>query len=537
LAGSAVIAIAGVVALQLARSHRSEQVLQTAWNDAAGCLFGGPLEEGERGSVRFRGIKLAVTGTDDKWPERCADALATLHHALIKQNKESELAKRAHALMQELVKGHGLKNLSYLVDEIVDAATAMGLSTKEIPRPDDDPPPEPEQPWNISTLPAEARLTEVAMGAHAVSADRWPGVDLHLLFDDAKAEIGPIVCTFRRAGPSADCIRIAGAARSGSELRLGGTSDTAAAPLLFGREMGQDVVYRADTGAEVARGNIQTAWIAGDGYVAMTTGPTDEAGSFELWQHRPDEGLTKRAVGPDDLKATTLDTWAAAYGQLVVLAATESDDEEEGEPEPPLIHALSLPASQSTGSFSPVGTIDYRSPTLSFCASDEQLTLKLGNRSGYLTFFAGDRWSQPARYERLGALVQCRDDHVLLHDFGPIRACGAKGCKEAGLADASFGDLSVVRSRRTVLSNALLGIAETKSRQGVRFVHGEGEVKVLFDDLVRRGEVQVNSTLVGTRIFSRAGFAVVILFTEDGVAAIHFDEKGTPRPAKITWKG
>src|SRR5690606_35726189 len=139
----------------------------------------------------------------------------------------------------------------------------------------------------------------------------------------------------------------------------------------------------------------------------------------------------------------------------------------------PKLRALTLPVNDLKRSFVEEGDLDWVNAPFSFCASQTSLALQVGTRRGYLSFFDGKAWSTPEAQERLGALLQCRDNTILLHDFGPIRACDAKDCKDAGLTDAVFGDLDLVRSRRTVLADSVLGIAESDMRQGLRFVHGE----------------------------------------------------------------
>lgn len=536
LAASALFAVVGVVVLQLARAHRQKRVLYAAWNEAAGCLFGGALEPGESASLRLRAIKLGAVGEPDgTWPARCADGLATLHYTLVKQDKGDELAKHAHKLMTELQTGHGAANLSYPVDQLVAAAAALGLSATDVDLPAEKPPRPLEAP-NITTLSLDARLTEIAFGAHAISADRWPGDELSLLLNDDTIDAPPILCTFDATGPEGRCRKITGPAASAEELRLGGTGAAGAPPLLFARAISEDVVFRSDTGQEVTRGNLQTAWIGKDGHVAIATGPIDdEAGTFELLtQRRPGAPVSRHPLGPKDFEATTLTNWAVAHGLFVLQSVVIDEDAEE--PPTPRLRSQRLPTEAPAAGFVDAGELDWVNAPMSFCAAGDLVGLALGTSSGYLALHREGRWSAPQHMERLGNVVQCREEAVLLHDFGAIRACDARGCKDAHLEDADFGPLSPVRPRRTVLGDKLLGVAESEVRQGIRFVYGAGEQQLLFDDLVRGGEVQVNSTVSGTRIFSRARFAVITLFTEGGVFAFYVGRDGEPEPARLTFR-
>ena len=56
---------------------------------------------------------------------------------------------------------------------------------------------------------------------------------------------------------------------------------------------------------------------------------------------------------------------------------------------------------------------------------------------------------------------------------------------------------------------------------------------VLFDDWVDRSEVQKLSTLFDLRVFSREGFAVVVLSTVAGVYALRVDPGGKVTPVHV----
>ena len=61
-----------------------------------------------------------------------------------------------------------------------------------------------------------------------------------------------------------------------------------------------------------------------------------------------------------------------------------------------------------------------------------------------------------------------------------------------------------------------------------------GDVIVL-DDLVKDGQTQKLSALLGLRLFSREGFAVLVLSTVAGVHALRIDDGGKVTPVSITW--
>ncbi len=532
LAGSAALAVVGVVALQLARAHHQRRVLETAWSHAAGCLLGGPLPKGASPSLHVHRTKLALAGQKTDWPARCAEPLESLNQELVKQKRGEALASHAHTLATELAAGATKPDHAYLLDQLAAKAAELELSTSAV-QAWGDALPAPIVAPNLTTLPADARLVATPLGAHAIASDLWPGTELHLLLHDAATDAPPCVCTFNRAGPDAVCRTITGAAARAEGLRLGGTTAPGAPPLLFGRLDSEEVVFRSDSGDEVARGNLGSAFIGPDGAVAVIVLGDHGEGSFELVEEaRPGAPRTRRLVAPKDFEATKLTLGVVAHG--VALVQTLNDEDESETPEPPALHAATLPLPTSGPAFTKVGALDAVNASLSLCRTTQALVLQVGRSHGYLAFFADGSWSVSERHEQLGNQVACRGEAVLLHDVGPVRACDRRGCRDAGLEDVDFGDVGVVRPRRAVLGDKLLGVAESEHRQGVRWVHGAGTPEVLFDDRVRKDEVQVNSTVSGTRIFSRDGFAVVTLFTDEGVVAFYFGADAKPEPARIT---
>ena len=58
---------------------------------------------------------------------------------------------------------------------------------------------------------------------------------------------------------------------------------------------------------------------------------------------------------------------------------------------------------------------------------------------------------------------------------------------------------------------------------------------VLFDDMVKDGAVGKLSTLFDLRLFSRDGFAVLLLNTVAGVHALRIDGGGKVTPVTVKW--
>jgi hypothetical protein len=63
----------------------------------------------------------------------------------------------------------------------------------------------------------------------------------------------------------------------------------------------------------------------------------------------------------------------------------------------------------------------------------------------------------------------------------------------------------------------------------------KAEDTILFDDLVNNSQVQKLSTLFDLRLFSREGFAILLLSTVAGVHAVRIEAGGNVSPVAIKW--
>ena len=90
------------------------------------------------------------------------------------------------------------------------------------------------------------------------------------------------------------------------------------------------------------------------------------------------------------------------------------------------------------------------------------------------------------------------------------------------------------------LDGKLLVVWAAGERGGVRMRLGPIETiaaapeVILYDDLVKDGRVQSLSTLFDLKLFSREGFALLILSTVTGVHGLRIDADGKVTPLAIT---
>ncbi len=65
----------------------------------------------------------------------------------------------------------------------------------------------------------------------------------------------------------------------------------------------------------------------------------------------------------------------------------------------------------------------------------------------------------------------------------------------------------------------------------------KAEDVILFDDMVKDGQVGKLSTLFDLRLFSRDGFAILLMNTVAGVHALRIDAGGKVAPVAVKWPG
>lgn len=535
LAVAAIIPIAlggAAYAFHVQTQAQAKAAIESAWSEAAGCLFGGPLGEG-RASLRARQMQLRVlsspeTEGKDPWPQTCADPVAGLHQALRQHASADEpLAKQAEELAVWLRKVDKAADLSAPFDALADAARARGLPFDAAAAPTEGAPPEPVTGLTVDNLPERARLAEQQYPVAQIKTTEWRGAELHVMLHDTQLAPDPLVCTFGAEIPKARCRRVRGELSGKSALTLEGTAEAGATPVILAGNRGEDGIFRAD-GSKVGATRIATAHVGADGLVAMVAQGIDrETGAFDLLQQRPGGALETIRVTPKTAGVPSILRPFVMFGLLVVQSY---DPDRAGDAR--LAYAR-LPLGDPPPKLDDGGALDWVNAPFYACQSKQMIGVRAGSRRGYLAFFDGEGWGTPVYVDRMQSPgLMCLGDDALIDGLPPLR-CNRAGCEPIDVEVADFGKTDYGLRANALLGAKQLSVVVADKRGGVRYAFGGARPQILLDDLVRDGAVEPTSAVLNLRAFELGANALVLLETPRGVFAIYFDAKGVPIPAEI----
>jgi hypothetical protein len=527
----------------------ADEAINGAWDTASACLVGAPLAEGEKASLRMRAIQLVAVHaerdrkTDTRWPARCADQVALLFEALREHGRtgdgDDSLAARAEPFAVQLRKAEVMHDLSIDVDGLYEAAAKMGLKAKQVGL--QLPTPEPSKGFNLDTLPETAQLSPLQYTLDNVTSTPHIGTEIHALVYDKKVDEKPLLCTFNKAGTD-KCRQLGGELVGKSGLRLGGTADAGATPLALAGRRGLDGVYRTDgTFEQIVAMQVQSAYVAKDGYVAITSfSKKGKKGSFDLVQQAaPEAPSTTIEVDADMIggDAYEIHRKALLWGKLMVQVFYGNDADYTVK----LLYA-DLPVHGDTPKFAEVAEINWINARIFGCQTPTSVVVGVGDRRGFLTFYEGEKWSKPVHVEELSNVFGCHSGEIVFTSaLGNQQRCTPAGCESTRGVSSTFEPFQAKEAYWTDLNGKVLNVASTDRRGAVRYRFSAGKNLgdvgtdlVLFDDLIRGGQLQQNSTLLGLLLAGRSTYAVSLLTTPNGVYAIRFDADGIPKPAKIS---
>jgi hypothetical protein len=510
----------------------AKSAIEASWNEAAGCLFGGPVGE-ERASLRARAIQLRVLSSPEvegkkPWPGTCADPVAALHQALrVHGDAEEPLAKQAEEMAVWLRKVDKAADLSEPFDALAAAARDRGLSFESIPRPAEGTPPEPLVGLTLDNLPASARLAEQQYPVAQIKTTEWRGTELHVMLHDTQLAPDPLVCTFGAEIPKARCRRVRGEVSGKSGLTIHGTAEAGATPLILAGNRGEDGIFRVD-GNRVGAQRIGTAHVAADDLVAMIGHDLDpDTGAFDLLQLRPGGALETIRVTP---KAAGVPSILRPFVMFGLLVVQSYDRDRQGDPR---LAFARLPLSDPPPKLEDGGQLNWVNAPFYACQSKNMIGVRAGSRRGYLAFFDGKTWGTPVFVEHMASPdLLCFGDDALVDGMPPLR-CNRAGCEPLDVEVASFEKTPYALRANALLGAKQLSIVVAEERGGVRHAFGSAQPAILLDDLVRDGATQPSSAVLNLRTFELGENALLLLETPRGVFAVYFDAKGQPIPAQV----
>jgi hypothetical protein len=537
-----VVLLVGGVAFWLISKQTAEREIREAWSNTSACLVGAPLADKERASLRFRAVQLAAAQTErdkgDAWPGRCADVVAALFEKLRQHGRETEggdegLGKRAEQLALELRKSEAMPDLSATIDGLYEAAKDLPTEavTSTAPAPDVAP--------NLDTMPESSRISPLQYTLDRLTGTPMVDTEVHVLLHDTRIDKAAILCTFTAEGKDR-CKKLGGELQGKSGLRLSGTTDPGASPLVFAGRNGEDGIYRSDTGQKVTAMRAHSGFVAKNGYVALVGMANDDEGGFELVQQRaPGAPLEKRTIEPNAFtpKASAIHRREILWDRLIIQTVDEAVDDEA-----PHLHELGLPATEDQKPVS-IAPLNWVNASIYGCRTSDTLIARVGDERGFLTFRKDDKWSTPVPVDYFLRAMTCDRGELVFTGFGGEQMrCTAAGCQEARGAGPTFAPFKTREGTIADLNGKVLVVMQTE-KGGVRFrwdapkvLDRAGQDRLLFDDLVKDNAVQKDSTVLGMMLLGRGRFAVALMTTPKGVYALRFGADGKPTPATIEMK-
>jgi hypothetical protein len=580
IAVAAVVAVVAIAAGSYGFNYYSREQAAAAvrddWSAVARCLVGEPLRPEDSASMRFRGAQLAsLTHADLKrapakgapWPDRCATVAHRLSESLSASGQADAEGKELAAAVAALAKGLEdkqayAKDLSAELDTTWAAATALGLQAGAAPSVEE--PPAPARPLSVDSMTTVPPLFNGPFNLSALSVEAPAEGVVHL--GAALKELdAPMLCRFEATDAGA-CRALGGDAAKipSGALRLLGTSEVGASPMLFAGERGEKGVFRSKDGKELAATHALGGYAGKDGFQALLSFDA-RTKRLSMLRVAGDRSLTQPVVAAQfrlQLQEPKVDA-QMLWGHLVVRGTNVHD-------EVWMAGARVPPTGRLLDEVKPIGQLGDKgkglsppprpkgNPRVSGCRTNAGVVARVDNgRDEYLSFYAEGQWSKPVRVSSAGGTLSCRRGEAAITriDTGaagsPLetaithhRCNAATGCKPKTikLSDLLAGEHALAPTsllEATDLGGKLLVVWKAEQRGGVRMrlaptdqVSKQADI-VLFDDLVKDGKVLGVSTLRDMRLLSAGSFALLLLSTDTGVHALRIESNGKVTPVPV----
>lgn len=555
------------------QDRAATQRVEESFGAFSRCLLGAPLEANESASLRFRALQLASSTLADAdravdngeaWPNRCGNLGHAVAEALTSAGRAKkdgpDLASWAETLAKALKERDAfLADLSEPVENVWLEAKNAGVtprgSTEGAP-----PPPLPT-PLDVAKLATTEPLSKTTFPLTAAYTEPHASPVLKLLVDERGAEGAPFVCRYAAGDAELRCKSLPPSiAATGQGLRLLGSSDDAAAPLVFAGNRGDRGIFRADTGDEIESLYAYGGYAAADGFAA-TLGFREVARELILTRRAPGAAKVRRVIEPAFDVGNYYYSTQVLWDRVVFRAINDAGDrrlylhelERTGDPVGRMTDVGELPEP---------GMIDGGAdepPHIAGCRTKQATVIRVkGHYNDFLTVLVAGKTSQPVSPELTGGVLGCAGTTASVTRLEPAgrenawktsvsqALCTSAGCRAASVSmePMMHGHYELAPREGLVdtvsLGDQLVVAWAAGERGGVRLRIGaadriakEKDILV-FDDLVKDGRVQKLSTLFDLRLFSREGFALLLLNTTAGVHALRVEPDGrvTPVAAK-----
>lgn len=551
---------------------RDRAFVEEDFSKLSACLIGTAPTGKETAASKFRNIQLAVMGTpverrakgsDQPWPGRCAPLAHELsEHAKGLAGREA-LVDASELLAKSIVGDPASTgNFKDTLDKLWAAATAAGLSAgvaAGVPMP-----PAAATPLSDEQLRDLPRLVGGGFTLSSIRAESFVSSSARFLIDQRDLPGGPQLCTVSSTDASASCKRMGAAAGKLSPgLRLGGTADDGAEPMVFAGERGQLGAFRGDDSF-------------GDGF---TVGSYSRKEGLSLLLTRTstrDVKLTAKAPGKASVDRSAL--VASDVGNAAVTVGLFWDT---------LAYrtaAKATPASRfivkkvaDNGDLGPavdVGELEDTTPgdeaavdprarqtetdderQMVGCRTADATMIRLrGTKQDYVTFFQAGKWSPVAKSPSKGGLFSCHATEATTtrvaslmeqeRNFATIHQskCSLSGCVAGsvsirdlvgGLMDAAPVDVKGVQA--VDIEGKLLVVWNAGFNGGLRMRIGSlAQIKeatdvVIVDQRDDKSGLKL-AAITEIRLLPAKQFALLFLATPAGTKLLRIDGTGKITP-------
>lgn len=566
LIGVGALVVLGGVAVAVYTTKSAHAATEKAWSDLSACVVGDPLAPNERASVRARGIQLTVLGippekrvgtNDVGWPGRCATYASAVAEQLGASDDKQPLVESASKLADALKVGPTNPTLGTALDDAWRDAEKAGLrasaGSQVIA------PPKPAHAIAVDKLALESRLSSQGFSLSSIHTEFSQGRTLRFLVDDKDLKDGPTICEMPPGDKTLHCKTIpAPAAKLSPALRLWGTTEDGAAPLVFVGDHGRDGIYRSDTGALVEdKLTYGTYGIDArkDGSYAMLVwkepAPETRVQIVDAAGKRTETALFDREKTGNPYYNSGLfwsfvvnKTYATGEDGLRLFVRTINND---GTLTPPVdVGKVGQPSLVEGGD---------EPPHIRACKSADTTVIRVkGESAEYFSFFAGGKWTQPVEADGMGGDLVCRGNEalvtgadILTEKKGDVfrTRCDVTSCKtdvvQLGDLFAHNDDMwpasvnaiyaADVAGKVAVVWQSSLGGVRMRVAPADQLVHAEDVV--VFDDRMQDGVLKPESTLLEMGFLTQGEATLLFLRTVPGVFVFRVGEDGTVAPVTI----
>lgn len=575
LLGIAVAAAGGAALFARAQTAKANREASAAWGAFERCMLGAGLAQGETPALRFRALQLTASAMsmearaaegDKPWPKRCAGYATDLRDALKAAGRAKKDGKDLAAFVDALGKKIQ-ENDAFAADlaaQITEAWQQAGVEGVEAaPGVDVPNPPELAKPLTADALGAKEPLSKTSFQLKSALTEAHPGGAMRVLIQDDAAPASPFLCTFTRASKQATCRALPGSLKGVKHgLRLLATTEEDAEPLVFAGNRGDAGVYRSDTGDLVEKRYSYGGWATSDGYSSVLGWDEEKRAPLlirKIANSEPDRTLLE----PEFRVGNAYYSTQLVFDQVLLRGVDKEQRRRFYAQKVPKTGPFKL-APIDVGELEEAGRIEGgpdEPPHIAACRTKDVLVVRVkGYTQDFMSFLADGTWSAPTSPGFGGGVLSCHgkgaavtrvevagSDKPWKTGFTQAQ-CSSAGCSKTRVSLEKFlgGMLQFAPREHKVdavdLDGKLLVVWAAGERGGVRMrLAPPGEIErakdvIVFDDLVKQGQVDKLSTLFDLRLFSREGFAILLLSTVAGVHAIRVEADGSFAPVELAWK-